>query len=249
MTAPLLEIIDLHASADGVEILKGVSLRVDRGEVHALMGPNGAGKSTLANVLMGSPVYEITAGSIKLDGEDITSWPADVRAKAGIFLAFQYPEAIGGVSVIQFLRQAVAARRDLDELSVLEVRLEMGEWMERLRMDPAFAERHLNQGFSGGERKRNEILQMAMLDPVLAILDETDSGLDIDALSVVAEGVAQVRAARPELGVVVVTHYQRLLELLQPQHVHLLIDGRIVENGGPELAEAIASGGYERWRS
>ena len=248
MTAPLLEIVDLHASADGVEILKGVSLRVDRGEVHALMGPNGAGKSTLANVLMGSPVYEITAGSIKLDGEDITSWPADVRAKAGIFLAFQYPEAIGGVSVIQFLRQAVAARRDLDELSILEVRLEMGEWMERLRMDPTFAERHLNQGFSGGERKRNEILQMAMLDPVLAILDETDSGLDIDALSVVAEGVAQVRAARPELGVVVVTHYQRLLELLQPEHVHLLIDGRIVESGGPELAVSIASGGYERWR-
>ena len=248
MTAPLLEIVDLHASADGVEILKGVSLRVDRGEVHALMGPNGAGKSTLANVLMGSPVYEITAGSIKLDGEDITSWPADVRAKAGIFLAFQFPEAIGGVSVIQFLRQAVAARRDLDELSILEVRLEMGEWMERLRMDPTFAERHLNQGFSGGERKRNEILQMAMLDPVLAILDETDSGLDIDALSVVAEGVAQVRAARPELGVVVVTHYQRLLELLQPEHVHLLIDGRIVESGGPELAVSIASGGYERWR-
>ena len=248
MTAPLLEIVDLHASADGVEILKGVSLRVDRGEVHALMGPNGAGKSTLANVLMGSPAYELTSGAIRLDGEDVTDWPADVRAKAGIFLAFQYPEAIGGVSVIQFLRQAVAARRDLDELSILEVRLEMGEWMERLRMDPTFAERHLNQGFSGGERKRNEILQMAMLDPVLAILDETDSGLDIDALSVVAEGVAQVRAARPELGVVVVTHYQRLLELLQPEHVHLLIDGRIVESGGPELAVSIASGGYERWR-
>jgi Fe-S cluster assembly ATP-binding protein len=248
VTPPLLEIIDLHAAADGVEILKGVSLTVDRGEVHALMGPNGAGKSTLANVLMGSPVYEITSGAIKLDGEDITDWPADVRAKAGIFLAFQYPEAIGGVSVIQFLRQAVAARRGLDELSVLEVRLEMGEWMERLRMDPAFAERHLNQGFSGGERKRNEILQMAMLDPILAILDETDSGLDIDALSVVAQGVAQVRSERPELGVVVVTHYQRLLELLRPEHVHLLIDGRIVESGGPELATSIESGGYERWR-
>jgi Fe-S cluster assembly ATP-binding protein len=246
--APLLEITDLHAAADGTEILKGVSLTLAPGEVHALMGPNGAGKSTLANVLMGSPSYEVTAGSVRLNGEDVTTWSPDVRAKAGMFLAFQYPEAIGGVSVIQFLRQAVAARRDLDELSVLEVRLEMGEWMERLRMDPAFAERHLNEGFSGGERKRNEILQMAMLDPVLAILDETDSGLDIDALSVVAQGVATVRSQRPELGVLVVTHYQKLLEQLSPDHVHLLLDGRIVESGGPELAQEIEIHGYERWR-
>jgi Fe-S cluster assembly ATP-binding protein len=245
---PLLEITDLHAAADGIEILKGVSLALAPGEVHALMGPNGAGKSTLANVLMGSPSYEVTSGSVRLNGEDVTTWPPDVRAKAGMFLAFQYPEAIGGVSVIQFLRQAVAARRDLDELSVLEVRLEMGEWMERLRMDPAFAERHLNEGFSGGERKRNEILQMAMLDPVLAILDETDSGLDIDALSVVAQGVATVRSQRPDLGVLVVTHYQKLLEQLAPDRVHLLVDGRIVESGGPELAQEIEVHGYERWR-
>jgi len=246
--APLLEIKDLHASADGIEILHGVTLSVGQGEVHALMGPNGAGKSTLASVLMASPAYEVTSGSIRFKGEDVTAWSTDVRAKAGIFLAFQHPEAIGGVSVIQFLRQAVAARRNLDELSVLEVRLEMGEWMDRLKMDPAFAERHLNEGFSGGERKRNEILQMALLDPDLAILDETDSGLDIDALSIVAQGVATVRSARPELGVLVVTHYQRLLAQLNPDHVHLLIDGTIAESGGPELATEIERDGYERWR-
>ena len=249
MTTPLLEIIDLHAEADGTEILKGVSLSVGRGEVHALMGPNGAGKSTLASVLMASPSYNVTAGTILLDGEDVTQWPTDTRAKAGMFLAFQYPEAIGGVSVIQFLRQAVAARRDLEELSVLEVRLEMGEWMDRLRMDPAFAERHLNEGFSGGERKRNEILQMAMLDPRLAILDETDSGLDIDALQIVADGVATVRSQRPDLGVLVVTHYQKLLDQLSPDRVHLLVDGKIVESGGPELANEIEAHGYERWRA
>ena len=249
MTAPLLEIADLHAVADGTEILKGVTLRVEHGEVHALMGPNGAGKSTLANVIMGSPAYEVTQGAIRFNGEDVTSWAADVRAKAGIFLAFQYPEAIGGVSVIQFLRQAVAARRAVDDLSVLEVRLEMGEWMDRLKMDPAFAERHLNEGFSGGERKRNEILQMAMLEPALAVLDETDSGLDIDALSIVANGVATVRSQRPELGVLVVTHYQRLLDQLSPDHVHLLLDGRVVESGGPELAAIVEEHGYDRWRS
>jgi Fe-S cluster assembly ATP-binding protein len=248
MAAPLLEIVDLHASAEGVEILKGVDLVVEAGEVNALMGPNGAGKSTLAAVLLASPAYEVTAGSIRFDGEDITGWATDVRAKAGLFLAFQYPEAIGGVSVTQFLRQAVQARRGLDELSVLEIRLELAEWMERLRMDPAFAERHLNEGFSGGERKRNEILQMALLDPRLAILDETDSGLDVDALSIVADGVATVRAQRPELGVLVVTHYLRLLEQLEPDRVHVLVDGRIVESGGPELAAEIESSGYERWR-
>ncbi len=248
MTTPLLEIVDLHAEADGKPILKGVSLSIGHGEVHALMGPNGAGKSTLASVLMASPAYQVTSGSIRFNGEDITAWPTDVRAKAGMFLAFQYPEAIGGVSVIQFLRQAVQARRGLEELSVLEVRLEMGEWMERLRMDPAFAERHLNEGFSGGERKRNEILQMALLEPALAILDETDSGLDIDALTIVADGVKTVRAQRPDLGVLVVTHYQKLLAELAPDHVHLLIDGRVVESGGPELAETIEAEGYERWR-
>lgn len=248
MTPPLLEVTDLHAEADGAPILKGVTLTVGEAEVHALMGPNGAGKSTLASVLLGSPAYTVTSGSIRFRGEDITAWSTDDRAKAGMFLAFQHPEAISGVSVTQFLRQAMSARRDLEELSVLEVRLEMGDWMERLRMDPAFAERHLNEGFSGGERKRNEILQMALLEPALAILDETDSGLDIDALKIVADGVAAVREHRPELGVLVVTHYQRLLTELRPEFVHVLVDGRIVESGGPELAAGIETGGYEQWQ-
>jgi Fe-S cluster assembly ATP-binding protein len=249
MTTPLLEVTGLHATADGTEILKGIDLSVGEREVHALMGPNGAGKSTLASTLLGSPAYEVTAGTIRLNGEDVTTWSADVRAKAGMFLAFQHPESIPGVSVTQFLRQAMQARRDLDELSVLEVRLEMGEWMDRLRMDPSFAERHLNEGFSGGERKRNEILQMALLEPTLAILDETDSGLDVDALKIVADGVATVREHRPDLGVLVVTHYQRLLSELQPDFVHVLIDGVIVETGGAELAREIEAQGYDRWRS
>jgi Fe-S cluster assembly ATP-binding protein len=213
------------------------------------MGPNGAGKSTLASVLMSSPAYEVTQGSIKLNGEDITTWSTDVRAKAGMFLAFQHPEAIGGVSVTQFLRQAMAARKDLSELSILEVRMEMMDWMDRLKMDPAFAERHLNDGFSGGERKRNEILQMALLDPTMAILDETDSGLDIDALQIVADGVATVRTNRPDMGVLVVTHYQRLLNELAPDYVHLLIEGRVVASGGPELALEVEKNGYEKWQS
>ncbi|CAB4826275.1 MAG: Fe-S cluster assembly ATPase SufC [Actinobacteria bacterium] len=249
MTTPLLEIIDLHASAEEIPILNGVSLSIQAGEVHALMGPNGAGKSTLASVLMSSPAYEVTQGSIKLNGEDITTWSTDVRAKAGMFLAFQHPEAIGGVSVTQFLRQAMAARKDLNELSILEVRMEMMDWMDRLKMDPAFAERHLNDGFSGGERKRNEILQMALLDPTMAILDETDSGLDIDALQIVADGVATVRTNRPDMGVLVVTHYQRLLNELAPDHVHLLIEGRVVASGGPELALEVEKNGYEKWQS
>ena len=249
MTTPLLEIIDLHASAEEIPILNGVSLSIQAGEVHALMGPNGAGKSTLASVLMSSPAYEVTQGSIKLNGEDITTWSTDVRAKAGMFLAFQHPEAIGGVSVTQFLRQAMAARKDLSELSILEVRMEMMDWMDRLKMDPAFAERHLNDGFSGGERKRNEILQMALLDPTMAILDETDSGLDIDALQIVADGVATVRTNRPDMGVLVVTHYQRLLNELAPDHVHLLIEGRVVASGGPELALEVEKNGYEKWQS
>ncbi len=182
MPKPLLELRNLHAEAEGASILRGVDLTVNEGEVHALMGPNGAGKSTLASVVMGHPGYRITSGEILLRGENISKWTPDERARAGIFLAFQYPEAISGVSVIQFLRQAIAARKGLDELSVLEVRLDLAEWMDRLGIDSAFAERHLNDGFSGGERKRNEVLQMALLEPVVALLDETDSGLDIDAL-------------------------------------------------------------------
>jgi Fe-S cluster assembly ATP-binding protein len=244
---PLLEIRDLHVSAEGIEILRGVDLSVGAGEIHALMGPNGAGKSTLAGALMGHPTYVVTSGSILLDGEDVTAWATDVRSKAGLFLAFQYPESIEGVSVTQFLRQAMAARTE-DEVSVLEVRVLMTEWMERLGMDPSFATRHLNQGFSGGEKKRNEILQMALLKPRVAVLDETDSGLDIDALRVVGRGVHAVRDERPELGVLAITHYQRLLDELVPEFVHLLVDGRIVQSGGPELAKRVETDGYEAWR-
>jgi Fe-S cluster assembly ATP-binding protein len=245
---PLLQIDDLHVAVDGAEILKGVDLTVGEGEVHALMGPNGAGKSTLAATLMGHPTYRVTDGTIRYRGEDVTHWATDARAKAGMFLAFQYPESIEGVSVIQFLRQAISARRG-DDVSVLEVRFAMNEWMDRLGMDPSFGERHLNQGFSGGEKKRNEILQMALLEPDLAVLDETDSGLDIDALGVVGRGVRTVREAHPNLGVLVVTHYQRLLDALVPDRVHLLVDGRVVDSGGPELARRIEHGGYDDWRS
>ena len=246
--APLLEVDGLHVSVGDEPILRGVDLAVGAGEVHALMGPNGAGKSTLAATLLGHPTYRVTAGAIRFAGEDITAWPTDVRAKAGLFLAFQYPEAIEGVSVTQFLRQAMSARLG-EDISVLEVRFAMNEWMERLGMDPAFGERHLNTGFSGGEKKRNEILQMALLEPRLAVLDETDSGLDIDALRVVGRGVHTVRETHPDLGVLVVTHYQRILEDLVPDRVHLLVDGRVVDSGGPELARRIETGGYDEWRA
>jgi Fe-S cluster assembly ATP-binding protein len=245
--APLFEIEDLHVRAGGAEILQGVDLTVGAGEVHALMGPNGSGKSTLANALLGSPEYEVTRGSIKFQGDDITAWPTEVRAKSGLFLAFQYPQAIPGVSVINFLRQALSARKGID-LSVLELRLAIMEWMERLDMDPSFADRYLNEGFSGGEKKRNEILQMAILEPEMAILDETDSGLDIDALKVVAKGVQEVRADRPGLGVLAITHYQRLLDHLAPDRVHILVDGRVVATGGPELAFQLEADGYEAFR-
>ncbi len=247
MSTPLFQIEDLHVSAEGNEILKGVDLTVGAGEVHALMGPNGSGKSTLANALLGSPDYEVTKGRILFKGDDITDWDTDVRGKAGMFLAFQYPQEIAGVSVINFLRQALSARKGID-LSVLELRISIMEWMARLDMDPSFADRYLNEGFSGGEKKRNEILQMAILEPEVAILDETDSGLDIDALKVVAKGVQEVRSDRPDLGVLAITHYQRLLDHLQPDVVHILIDGRIVESGGPELAQRLEAEGYDSWR-
>jgi Fe-S cluster assembly ATP-binding protein len=247
VSPPLFEVDNLHVAVDGTEILRGVDLVVGAGEVHALMGPNGSGKSTLANALLGNPAYQVTAGRVWFKGEDVTEWPADVRGKAGMFLAFQYPEEIPGVPVAQFLRQALSARRGMD-LSVLELRVSIMEWMKRLGMDPSFGDRYLNEGFSGGEKKRNEILQLAILEPELAILDETDSGLDIDALGVVARGVEAVRQARPELGVVVVTHYQRILSQLEPDVVHLLIEGRIVTSGGPELAHRLEEEGYEAWR-
>ncbi|HEY7948944.1 MAG TPA: Fe-S cluster assembly ATPase SufC [Acidimicrobiales bacterium] len=244
---PLLEVKGLHVTVEDTEILRGVDLTVPEGEIHALMGPNGSGKSTLASTLLGNPAYQVTAGSILFRGEDVTAWPTDVRGKAGLFLAFQYPEEIAGVSVIQFLRQAVSARVGEDR-SVLEVRMSMLEWMKRLGMDPVFGERYLNEGFSGGEKKRNEILQMALLDPELAVLDETDSGLDIDALRIVADGVQTVREQRPSLGVLLVTHYTKILELLRPDAVHVLVDGRVVESGGPELADQLEVEGYESWR-
>jgi Fe-S cluster assembly ATP-binding protein len=254
MSAPLFEIENLHvrpvAESRGQqldEILNGVDLTIQAGEVHALMGPNGSGKSTLASTLLGSPEYEVTAGRILFQGDDVTHWGADVRGKAGIFLAFQYPQEIQGVSVLNFLRQALSARKGID-LSMLELRLSIMEWMSRLDMDPSFADRYLNEGFSGGEKKRNEILQMAILEPEMAILDETDSGLDIDALRVVANGVQEVRTSRPELGVLAITHYQRLLDELHPDRVHIIIDGRIVESGGPELSARLEAEGYDAWR-
>ncbi|HEX2192536.1 MAG TPA: Fe-S cluster assembly ATPase SufC [Acidimicrobiales bacterium] len=248
MSPPLFEIDGLHAAAEGNQILRGVDLTVNAGEVHALMGPNGSGKSTLANTLLGHPDYAITAGRLLFRGEDITDWSTDVRGKSGIFLAFQYPEEIPGVSVAQFLRQALSARKGI-ELSVLELRLAIMEWMKRLDMDPSFGDRYLNEGFSGGEKKRNEILQMAILEPEFAVLDETDSGLDIDALKVVAKGVQEVRTDRPELGVLLITHYQRILQYLEPDVVHVLVDGRIVASGGVELAQQLEQEGYDAWRS
>jgi Fe-S cluster assembly ATP-binding protein len=249
--APLFEIAGLRARPAGVpgaaDILQGVDLTVGVGEVHALMGPNGSGKSTLATTLLASPEYEVTGGSIRFKGDDITDWDTEIRGKAGMFLAFQYPQQVQGVSVINFLRQALSARKGID-LSVLELRLAIMEWMERLDMDPSFADRFLNEGFSGGEKKRNEILQMAILEPEVAILDETDSGLDIDALKVVAQGVQEVRRDRPDLGILAITHYQRLLDHLEPDVIHILMDGRIVQTGGPELAEVLEREGYEAFR-
>ncbi|MDW3175863.1 MAG: Fe-S cluster assembly ATPase SufC [Acidimicrobiia bacterium] len=245
MAAPLFELTNVHISTpEGIEIVKGVDLVVNAGEVHALMGPNGCGKSTLASALAGSPEYEITSGTVKLNGDDIADWDPDVRARAGLFLAFQYPQAIPGVSVRNFLQQAVQARTGND-VSTIEIYMSLSEWMETLGMDTAFMDRFLNEGFSGGEKKRNEILQMALLEPEMAILDETDSGLDIDALRIVADGVQTVRSKKPELGVLTITHYQRLLDHLQPDHVHIMSDGKIVQSGGMELVETIEADGFD----
>ncbi|MFN5601445.1 MAG: Fe-S cluster assembly ATPase SufC [Acidimicrobiaceae bacterium] len=250
----MFRISDLHARpvSDDVEttdeILKGLSLTVKAGEVHAIMGPNGCGKSTLASTLLASPEYEVVSGDMFLNGENITDWTTDIRAKAGMFLAFQYPQEIAGVSVIQFLRQALSARKGID-LSVLELRLSAMDWMKRLGMDSSFVDRYLNEGFSGGEKKRNEIMQMALLEPEFAVLDETDSGLDIDALRIVAKGIREVRVDRPNLGILLITHYQRLLDELQPDHVHIMIDGRIVKSGGMELAAELEKNGYEAYKA
>ena len=246
MSAPLLQIEDLRVTAADAEILHGVDLTVKKGEIHALMGPNGSGKSTMANVLLGHPHYQITGGRILFKGEDITSERPDARARRGLFLAFQYPEEIPGVSVVQFLRQALSNRTGVD-FTVLELRLRVMDAMNELGISSGFADRYLNEGFSGGERKRNEVLQMAVLQPDLAVLDETDSGLDIDALRTVAEGINKLTS--PERGFLIITHYQRLLDYITPHHVHILIGGRIVESGGPELAAKLEAEGYESFRA
>ncbi len=248
MSPAALEIQDLHVAVDGREILRGVSLTVDPGSLHALMGPNGSGKSTLAQTLLANPAYEVTKGRIQLGGEDITRLPTDQRAARGLFLGFQHPEEIPGVSVLNFLRQAMARRKGIEDFSVLEVRMQLLDWTKRLGMDTRFTERYLNEGFSGGEKKRNEVLQMALMEPDVAVLDETDSGLDIDALRDVAAGIAEVRKARPHLGILAITHYQRLLEHLVPDVVHVLVDGRIVATGGPELARDVEARGFDAFR-
>ena len=241
----LLVIDNLHASVENTEILKGVDLTVNRGETHAIMGPNGSGKSTLANVLLGHPSYEITEGSITYKGEDVTEWAPEERGQAGMFLGFQYPEEIPGVSVVNFLRTALSNKTDTD-YTVLELRLKVADVMTELGMDAAFADRYLNEGFSGGERKRNEILQMAVLEPEFAVLDETDSGLDIDALKIVAEGVERMR--NDDRGFLIITHYQRMLDYITPDFVHVFLDGRIVESGEASLADAIEESGYDSYR-
>ena len=245
----LLELKDVHvALEDGTEIVKGVELAVSPGEIHALMGPNGSGKSSLAYALMGHPAYEITEGEALFDGRDIVQLGADERAQLGLFLAFQYPHAIPGVTVTSFLRTALNAIRKAraggedDPVPVPEFRKDMLAAMEHLKIPRELAQRYLNDGFSGGEKKRVEILQMAMLKPRVAILDETDSGLDIDALKIVSQGVNTL--AGPELGVLVITHYQRILNYIRPDHVHILMDGRIVRSGGAELALELEQGGY-----
>jgi Fe-S cluster assembly ATP-binding protein len=247
-----LELKNLQvALEDGTQIVKGVDLTVSSGEVHAVMGPNGSGKSTLAYAIAGHPAYEITGGQILLDGADITEAGADERAQAGLFLAFQYPQAIAGVTVTNFLRQALNAMRKAraggvdDPIPVPEFRTELLGQMDRLKVSRELASRYLNDGFSGGEKKRVEILQMAMLKPRIAVLDETDSGLDIDALKIVASGVSDLIG--PDMGALVITHYQRILNYIEPDFVHVFVDGRIVEEGGKELAEKLEVSGYEEW--
>ncbi len=241
-----LEIRDLHVRIEEREILKGVDLDISRGEIHALMGPNGSGKSTLASTLLGHPSYEITEGTITFKGEDITEAEPHDRAKAGLFLAFQYPVSIPGVSVANFLRMAINAKRE-EPIQVKEFRTHLQHAIDLLDVDRTFTSRHLNDGFSGGEKKRAEILQMAMLQPDVAILDETDSGLDIDALRTVAEGVQRLHDEQG-LGALIITHYQRILHYVKPEFVHILMDGRIVLEGGVELVERLEREGYDEIR-
>lgn len=244
MAASTLTIKELHVAIDGKEILKGVNLEIKGGEIHAVMGPNGTGKSTLASAIMGHPSYEITSGTVTLDGQDVLDMEVDERAKAGLFLAMQYPSEISGVTNSDFLRSAVNSRREEgQEIPLMKFIKTMDKNMEYLDMDPNMAQRYLNQGFSGGEKKRNEILQLMMIEPKIAILDEIDSGLDIDALKVVSQGINKMRGE--EFGCLVITHYQRLLDYIEPDFVHVMMQGRVVKSGGSELAKRLESEGYD----
>jgi len=244
MSRSTLKIEDLHVSIEDKEILKGVNLEIKGGEIHAIMGPNGTGKSTLSSAIMGHPKYEVTSGNITLDGEDVLEMEVDERAQAGLFLAMQYPSEISGVTNADFLRSAINARREEgDEISLMKFIREMDKKMELLEMDPDMAQRYLNEGFSGGEKKRNEILQLMMIEPKIAILDEIDSGLDIDALKVVSKGINEMRGE--DFGCLIITHYQRLLNYITPDYVHVMMQGRIVKSGGPELAHRLEAEGYD----
>lgn len=244
MQQPELKINELKVSVEGKEILKGLSLDIRGGEVHAIMGPNGAGKSTLSATLMGHPKYIVTAGGADLNGEDLLAMPTDERARQGVFLAMQYPSEISGVTNADFLRSAINAKRGKgNEISLIKFIREMEKAMKFLGIDESFAQRYVNEGFSGGEKKRNEILQMMLLEPQIVLLDEIDSGLDIDALKIVSMGVNEMRSA--DRGFLIITHYQRLLDYIQPDYVHIMMQGRIVRSGGPELAEKVEAEGYE----
>jgi Fe-S cluster assembly ATP-binding protein len=250
MAEPLLKISNLHAviAEDGTEILKGVNLELGVGEIHAIMGPNGSGKSTLSKVLSGHPAYEVTDGEVIFRGENLLEMEVDERARAGVFLAFQYPVDIPGVSIANFLRTAMQARKPGEEVDIFDFQEALLEKMALLEMDPSFAERSVNEGFSGGEKKRNEILQMAMLDPVIAVMDETDSGLDIDALKIVSNGVNTLHREHGEMAILLITHYQRLLDYITPDHVHVMVGGRLVRSGGPELAKELEAQGYAQYQ-
>ncbi|AND42058.1 MULTISPECIES: Fe-S cluster assembly ATPase SufC [Cytobacillus] len=244
MAGSVLTIKDLHVAIEGKEILKGVNLEIKGGEIHAIMGPNGTGKSTLSSAIMGHPKYEVTQGSITLDGEDVLEMEVDERARAGLFLAMQYPSEISGVTNADFLRSAINSRlEEGNEISLMKFIRKMDSKMEFLEMDLDMAQRYLNEGFSGGEKKRNEILQLMMIEPKIAILDEIDSGLDIDALKVVSKGINEMRGE--EFGCLIITHYQRLLNYITPDHVHVMMQGRVVKSGGPELAQRLEAEGYD----
>ncbi|TVR58380.1 MAG: Fe-S cluster assembly ATPase SufC [Gemmatimonadales bacterium] len=249
--SPILSIRNLEAKVadEDIHILRGLNLELNRGEIHAIMGPNGSGKSTLAKILAGHPGYETTGGEVVYKGEDLLEQEPDERSRNGVFLAFQYPVEIPGVSIANFLRTALQARLEEDEeLDLFDYQDQLLESMELLEMDPSFAERSVNDGFSGGEKKRNEILQMAMLKPSLALMDETDSGLDIDALQIVAKGVNALAKENPDMTFLIITHYQRLLRYIKPDFVHVMVGGRIVQSGGPEVADQLEAQGYENFK-